>query len=60
MGLNLEVFRMSGAGNLFSVIDNRKYNFSDTQLAKLSKILCIYNDVNNFNARRLAGNERQQ
>ncbi len=53
MDLNLEVFRMSGAGNLFSVIDNRKYNFSDTQLAKLSKILCIYNDVNNFNAEGL-------
>jgi diaminopimelate epimerase len=50
MIFEVEVFRMSGAGNLFSVIDNRKYNFSDEQLIRLSEILCNINSVNSFSA----------
>ncbi len=50
MIVEIEVFRMSGAGNLFSIIDNRKYNFDDNQLFYLSKLLSNINDINNFSA----------
>jgi len=39
---------MSGAGNLFSVIDNRKYKFDINTLKQLSPILCSKNEYNNF------------
>lgn len=47
---SIDVFRMSGAGNLFSVINNNDYKFSITQLEELSKILCNKNEINDFRA----------
>ena len=32
--------KMQGAGNDFIVIDNRRYNFSSKQLAKLAAQVC--------------------
>ena len=43
----IEVTYMSGAGNLFSVIDNRKYYFSVQILMKLAPVLCSVNKLNN-------------
>jgi len=42
----IEVTYMSGAGNLFSVIDNRQYNFSVQTLQKLASVLCSENEFN--------------
>lgn len=44
--MDIEVFYMSGAGNLFSVIDNRNFKFKKNQLSKLAKILCGINEYN--------------
>ena len=38
--MKIKVTYMSGAGNLFSVIDNSLYNISHNQLVKLSPFLC--------------------
>jgi len=38
--MKLKVTYMSGAGNLFSIIDNRNYNFGEKLLSLLSPILC--------------------
>lgn len=46
--MQIEVSYMSGAGNLFSVIDNRKYMFSDDNAIHLASILCTLNDINSF------------
>lgn len=46
--MTIEVTYMSGAGNLFSVIDNRKYDFSIEQCSELSRILCEVTDFNKF------------
>lgn len=45
--MDIEVFYMSGAGNLFSVIDNRITKFKKNQLSHLAKILCGINEYNN-------------
>lgn len=50
MSREIEVYRMSGAGNLFSVIDNREYGFSDVDLIKLAVDLCSKSRVNKFEA----------
>ncbi len=39
---------MSGAGNYFSVIDNRNYGFTHRQCSRLAPILCNKNEINNF------------
>lgn len=49
----IEVYYMSGAGNLFSVIDNRKYKFSKKQGKILAPILCTKNEYNDFNSEGL-------
>ncbi|MGQ9819986.1 MAG: diaminopimelate epimerase [Candidatus Kapaibacteriales bacterium] len=38
--MEVEVTIMSGAGNIFSVIDNREYKFSDIQLSSLAPQIC--------------------
>lgn len=38
--MEIEVQIMSGAGNIFSVIDNRKYQFDDEYLQKLAPLIC--------------------
>ncbi len=38
--MEIKITYMSGAGNLFTVIDNREYNFSKELLKRLAKILC--------------------
>ncbi|TAL70669.1 MAG: diaminopimelate epimerase [Bacteroidetes bacterium] len=38
--MKLSVTYMSGAGNLFSVIDNRKYRLNHARLVELSHIIC--------------------
>lgn len=38
--MELEVTIMSGAGNIFSVMDNRKYEFSSIQLSSLAPYIC--------------------
>lgn len=43
---------MSGAGNLFTVIDNSIYRITKDQAAKLAPILC---NVNNYNSRKTEG-----
>ncbi|OGU17438.1 MAG: diaminopimelate epimerase [Ignavibacteria bacterium GWA2_35_8] len=40
--VKIEITYMSGAGNLFSVIDNRKYGFKHRQLVKLAPELCQF------------------
>ncbi|MFP4543130.1 MAG: diaminopimelate epimerase [Candidatus Kapaibacterium sp.] len=42
----IKVTYMSGAGNLFTVLDNRKYKFSFDELSALAVILCGSNDTN--------------
>ena len=44
----IEVFRMSGAGNLFSVIDNSYHRFNDIELFELAVKLCSINEFNDF------------
>lgn len=44
----IKTYRMSGAGNLFTVIDNRKYCFTDEQCQKLAVMLCNINDLNDY------------
>lgn len=51
--MKIEVFYMSGAGNLFSVIDNRNYKFTTKQGNILAPILCSKNEYNDFNAEGL-------
>lgn len=46
--MKIEYSYMSGAGNLFSVIDNRKYGFNPRILSFLAKKLCNINDVNTY------------
>ena len=46
--INIEVTHMSGAGNYFSVIDNRDYGFTHRQCARLAPLLCQKNDINKF------------
>jgi diaminopimelate epimerase len=53
MRREIEVYRMSGSGNLFSVIDNRIYGFTDVDLIKLAVDLCSINDNNAFRAEGL-------
>ena len=58
--MKLKVTYMSGAGNLFSIIDNRNYNFGEKLLSLLSPILC--NPVQNNTIQSeglLALNERK-
>lgn len=38
--MDIKITYMSGAGNLFTVIDNRDYNFSNELLKKLAPIVC--------------------
>lgn len=38
--MEVEVQIMSGAGNIFSVIDNRKYQFDNEYLQKLAPLIC--------------------
>lgn len=38
--MDIKISFMSGAGNLFTVIDNREYNFNKNLLKKLAPILC--------------------
>jgi diaminopimelate epimerase len=49
----IEVYRMSGAGNLFSVIDNSDFLFNDVQLIELAGLLCNINEFNNFKSEGL-------
>ena len=51
--MKIEVYYMSGAGNLFSVIDNRNYKFNNQQGTNLAKILCNVNNYNDFNSEGL-------
>ncbi len=51
--MKIEVFYMSGAGNLFSVIDNRNYNFTKKQGSELAKSLCNINQFNDFKSEGL-------
>lgn len=37
---------MSGAGNLFSVIDNSQHQFSDSELRRITPVLCSENEYN--------------
>lgn len=50
--MNIEVTYMSGAGNLFSVIDLRELKFSDEELSKIAVLLC---NSNQFNGIRTEG-----
>jgi len=50
--MTVEVTYMSGAGNLFSVVDMRNYSFTEESLRKLAKILC---NPNQFNGIRTEG-----
>ncbi len=38
--MEVEIQIMSGAGNIFSVLDNRKYQFDDEYLQKLAPLIC--------------------
>ncbi len=40
--MKIDVYIMSGAGNIFSVIDNRKYQFSKEDLQTLTPSVCGY------------------
>jgi diaminopimelate epimerase len=46
--MQIKVQYMSGAGNLFSVIDNRKSNFDVNTLKTLAPVLCGKNEYNDF------------
>lgn len=51
--MNLEVTYMSGAGNLFSVIDNRNLNLGLSEGNLLAPILCNKSDLNTINTEGL-------
>lgn len=40
--MKIDLYIMSGAGNIFSVMDNRKYQFSKDDLHKLTPSICGY------------------
>jgi diaminopimelate epimerase len=44
--MEIDVTYMSGAGNLFTVFDGSKHNFSQKELSKLAKFLCHSNQFN--------------
>lgn len=46
--MKIKVYFMSAAGNLFTVIDNRDYQFSITIASKLAPFLCNINEHNSF------------
>lgn len=46
--MKYNVTYMSGAGNLFSVLDNRNGEISNDEGIKLAPILCTKNEFNNF------------
>lgn len=46
--MNLKITYMSGAGNLFSVIDNRKINLSGSDGKYLAPLLCNKSNYNDF------------
>ena len=46
--MKIKVTFMSGAGNLFSVIDNRKYKFNVNQGKILAELFCNKNEFNDF------------
>ena len=46
--MKIEISYMSGAGNLFTVINNEKYHFSAIDGSKLAPILCRKSVVNSF------------
>lgn len=43
--MEVKVTIMSGAGNIFSVIDNRKYKFSSIQLSSLAPYICSHSFI---------------
>lgn len=51
--MNIEITFMSGAGNLFSVIDNRELDLNDKDGSVLAPILCNVNDYNAYNTEGL-------
>jgi len=48
--MKTKVFRMSGAGNLFSIIDNRAQIVSESQKSETAQLLCTLNLQNSFAA----------
>jgi len=46
--MNLKIYNMSGAGNLFNVIDNRDYALSRVQMAKLVPEIVRLTQTENF------------
>jgi len=46
--MKLKVFHMSGAGNLFSAIDNREYNLTVKELKNLAPVLCKKSEINPY------------
>ena len=44
--MKINITYMSGAGNLFSVINNAEYRFSESELKRLAPILCSKNKYN--------------
>ncbi len=51
--MEIEVFYMSGAGNTFSVLDNRKLKLSVRKAAKLAPLLCTKNEANKYSTEGL-------
>lgn len=51
--MNIPVTYMSGAGNLFTVIDNRELKLENEDGIKLAPILCNLNDYNSYNTEGL-------
>lgn len=49
-GSKIKVYRMSGAGNLFSALDGRTLNIPDSELPELAKALCNKSEFNDFQA----------
>ncbi len=46
--MEIEVTHMSGAGNLFSVVDNRDHKFNPKKGSQLARWLCEDNEFNSF------------
>jgi diaminopimelate epimerase len=46
--MQIEVTHMSGAGNLFSVVDNRNHKFDTRKGSQLARFLCEENEWNTF------------
>lgn len=44
--MKIQVYYMSGAGNLFTVINNDNYNIDKTIAAKLAPVVCNINEIN--------------